>query len=151
MFCDQIACETLNKAGVAQEGAEPQRLLQVLLNLVSNAIKYNRPGGRVVISAWSDAREVGIDIEHTSAGLSRQQVEELLQPFNRLHDEGARTGLVPVAIQDSPTVRTGEEIQLLLTNASARIGLSALVSRCEPCRFAYTQVNSAPIRKICAE
>lgn len=79
--------------------AEPQRLRQVLLNLVSNAIKYNRPGGRVVISAWSDAREVGINIEDTGAGLNQQQVEELFQPFNRLGAErtaveGAGLGLV---------------------------------------------------------
>jgi PAS domain S-box-containing protein len=80
--------------------ADAQRLRQVLLNLGSNAVKYNRPGGRV---AWTlqvagDGR-CGVRIEDTGAGMTADQLERLFQPFERLGRdtsaiEGTGLGLV---------------------------------------------------------
>ncbi|HEY6355674.1 MAG TPA: ATP-binding protein, partial [Burkholderiaceae bacterium] len=69
--------------------ADAQRLRQVLLNLGSNAIKYNRPGGEV---HWhvddSDPTRWGVVTADTGPGLDATQLARLFQPFERLGREG---------------------------------------------------------------
>ncbi len=65
--------------------ADRQRLIQVLLNLVSNAVKYNRRGGNVVISAGrADNGNVRIEVADTGAGISAEAIDRLFTPFERL-------------------------------------------------------------------
>lgn len=71
--------------------ADPRALEQVLVNLVSNAIKYNRPGGRVEFEVTGDATRVRIGIRDEGRGLTAQQQASLFQPFNRLGAENTRT------------------------------------------------------------
>jgi len=80
--------------------ADPIRLKQVFLNLLTNAVKYNREGGRVTIDL--EIRPEGflcIGIEDTGKGISSEKLVELFQPFNRLGAEfstveGTGIGLV---------------------------------------------------------
>ncbi len=68
--------------------ADAQRTRQVLINLVSNAIKYNRSPGRVVLRCGAAAgQRLRVDIEDTGAGLEASQLERLFQPFERLGRE----------------------------------------------------------------
>lgn len=62
-----------------------QRLKQVILNLVSNAIKYNRTGGSVVVSCEEaeDAR-LRIVVSDTGWGISAEKLQRLFVPFERL-------------------------------------------------------------------
>ena len=76
--------------------ADSQRVTQVLLNLVSNAIKYNHPGGRVevgvVCTPTADehrTRHVRLWVTDTGPGLSREQIQRLFVPFDRLGLEHA--------------------------------------------------------------
>ncbi len=64
--------------------ADPTRLRQVLINLLANAIKYNRPRGQVVVE--SDTREnfVCLRVSDTGRGLNSEQISHLFEPFNRL-------------------------------------------------------------------
>lgn len=71
--------------------ADPLRLRQVLLNLVTNAIKYNRQGGRVDLVASKHDTEAKIAVSDTGIGLTRDQLSRLYIPFDRL---GAETGTV---------------------------------------------------------
>ncbi|HUA70777.1 MAG TPA: HAMP domain-containing sensor histidine kinase [Solirubrobacteraceae bacterium] len=65
--------------------ADPRRLKQVLLNLISNAIKYNRPGGSITVRAERDGDDgVRIDVIDSGVGMSYQQLTRLFQPFERL-------------------------------------------------------------------
>jgi signal transduction histidine kinase/DNA-binding NarL/FixJ family response regulator len=65
--------------------ADRQRLIQVLLNLVSNAVKYNRRGGNVVISAGrTDGEMVRIEVSDTGTGISEEAIARLFTPFERL-------------------------------------------------------------------
>ena len=68
--------------------ADEQRLKQVLLNLVSNAIKYNREGGRVDIAVEpvADSRIV-VRVTDTGAGIAPEDIERLFSPFERLGAE----------------------------------------------------------------
>jgi len=70
---------------------DPDRLRQVLLNLVSNAIKYNRPGGWVRLELLRDAAFIHILVRDNGLGMTEQQRAQLFQPFNRLGRE--RTGV----------------------------------------------------------
>jgi PAS domain S-box-containing protein len=65
--------------------ADSQRLQQVLLNLVSNAIKYNRDGGRITLAC--DAAGDGwlrITVRDTGAGIAPALQRRLFTPFDRL-------------------------------------------------------------------
>jgi len=79
--------------------ADPIRLQQVLLNLVSNAVKYNRPGGTVWLQAGGPADGlVCIEVIDDGLGMTPEQLQQLYQPFNRLGRErsaveGAGIGL----------------------------------------------------------
>jgi PAS domain S-box-containing protein len=68
--------------------ADAQRLRQVLINIISNAIKYNRVDGLVRLSL-GDRQGDAIDIliEDTGEGLRRDQLARLFQPFERLGRE----------------------------------------------------------------
>jgi PAS domain S-box-containing protein len=80
--------------------ADRQRLKQVLVNLVSNAVKYNHDGGAVTVSF--DPRPDGgtrICVTDTGPGMSQEQQTRLFRPFERLGAddsdiEGTGLGLV---------------------------------------------------------
>jgi CheY-like chemotaxis protein/anti-sigma regulatory factor (Ser/Thr protein kinase) len=71
--------------------ADRLRIKQVLLNLLTNAIKYNCDGGRVSVDCRVDAAELVIEIGDQGRGLSDEQISRLFQPFERLDAE--RTGI----------------------------------------------------------
>ena len=71
--------------------ADPTRLRQVLLNLLSNAAKYNRRGGTARL-VWADAGErLRLEVHDEGAGLTPAQQARLFSPFERL---GAEHGAV---------------------------------------------------------
>jgi CheY-like chemotaxis protein/anti-sigma regulatory factor (Ser/Thr protein kinase) len=95
-----VVFEPLYRDGRARHAwADAQRLRQVLLNLVSNAVKYNRPGGRVRLAIADDDGFARIDVDDDGLGMSREQLAHLFEPFNRLGRErstieGTGIGLV---------------------------------------------------------
>ena len=78
--------------------ADPLRLKQVLNNLISNAVKYNRPRGTVEVKCvMSGSDRMRIRVKDTGMGLPAKKRSQLFEPFNRLGQEaGAEegTGLV---------------------------------------------------------
>lgn len=68
--------------------ADSQRLRQILLNLISNAIKYNVDQGKVVIQVHTDEPGmVSIDVADTGIGISKSKQRRLFTPFERLGAE----------------------------------------------------------------
>jgi PAS domain S-box-containing protein len=81
--------------------ADQLRLRQILVNLLSNGIKYNRPQGSVRVEVQSLKPHVIITVMDTGKGLSQDQMDHLFEPFNRLGAErssieGTGIGLVIV-------------------------------------------------------
>lgn len=68
--------------------ADELRLRQILINLVSNAIKYNRAGGSVRLSAaHTDRGRVRFEVVDTGIGIAREMQTDLFLPFQRLGAE----------------------------------------------------------------
>ncbi|MBF0265124.1 MAG: response regulator [Gammaproteobacteria bacterium] len=85
--------------------ADSTRLKQVILNILSNAVKYNREQGKITISSYlhideqSGKKMVRVSIRDTGRGLADYQLKELFIPFNRFQQmeekiEGSGVGLV---------------------------------------------------------
>ena len=80
--------------------ADRTRVKQILINLLSNSIKYNRTGGTVMVNySANTAERIRISITDTGEGLSVENLSNLFQPFNRLGretgtEEGTGIGLV---------------------------------------------------------
>ncbi|MGQ0596664.1 PAS domain-containing sensor histidine kinase [Aquabacterium sp.] len=89
-MADAMHVELVNCLGpreVLQVLADPMRTQQVINNLLSNAIKYNRPNGRVTVSAHRGEAHINIRVEDTGIGLSAAQQARLFTPFDRLGAE----------------------------------------------------------------
>ena len=79
----------LDQQSLQLVSADVNRLKQVFINLLTNAIKYNHVGGhiRVYTEVLEASREVKIVFEDTGFGLSEEQLADLFKPFNRLGQE----------------------------------------------------------------
>jgi PAS domain S-box-containing protein len=80
--------------------ADNQRLKQVLLNLLANGVKYNRPGGCVSLT-WEELPEgrARVAVRDTGPGIAPEKLQRLFNPFDRLGAEatpveGTGLGLV---------------------------------------------------------
>ncbi len=70
--------------------ADRQRLKQVMLNLLSNSIKYNRADGRVEVSAYEAVPgRIRIEVADTGIGIDPAHLARVFEPFDRL---GAESG-----------------------------------------------------------
>ena len=67
--------------------ADPDKLRQVLLNLVSNAVKFTKPGGQVAISSVRSGDRVRISVSDTGIGIPADQVDRVFDPFYQV-DQG---------------------------------------------------------------
>jgi CheY-like chemotaxis protein len=73
---------------------------QVLINLLFNAVKYNKPAGTVTVDCDPvPGNRMRISVRDTGEGLAPEQLAQLFQPFNRLGreagaEEGTGIGLV---------------------------------------------------------
>ncbi|HEY9079204.1 PAS domain S-box protein [Magnetovibrio sp.] len=80
--------------------ADETRIKQILLNLVSNAIKFNKPQGRVVLDAHvTDDKDFEITVKDTGRGIAQKDLSKVLEPFKQVEDimtrshEGSGLGL----------------------------------------------------------
>jgi signal transduction histidine kinase/ActR/RegA family two-component response regulator len=111
--------------------ADRQRFGQIMLNLVSNAVKYNRKGGTITISCGETAAgRVSVAVADTGRGMSADDLERIFRPFERLGAdpsvEGTGIGL-PLAqalagamdgeLTASSVVGEGSEFTVLLPRA----------------------------------
>jgi len=86
--------EHLAAANVVVNG-DYDRLAQVVINLVSNAIKFTPEGGRVTVSLTREGEAVVIVVTDTGRGISREALPHIFEPFRQTgpHVTGAEGGL----------------------------------------------------------
>jgi PAS domain S-box-containing protein len=76
--------------------ADPDRLQQILLNLLTNAIKFTPPGGRIAIECGREDDRVRIRVRDTGIGIAGDHLQSIFAPFVQV--EGAPIAH-PVAIR----------------------------------------------------
>jgi two-component system phosphate regulon sensor histidine kinase PhoR len=80
---------TLTKESIVQ--GDPQRLTQVVANLIGNAIKFTPPEGQITISSKIGATFTELYIEDTGPGIAADEIENLFDRFTRTENSKAFT------------------------------------------------------------
>jgi PAS domain S-box-containing protein len=141
--------------------ADRTRLKQILINLLSNAIKYNKANGSVVVDCATDRPgRIRVRVKDTGAGLPRDMLLQLFQPFNRLgqersEEEGTGIGLVMSKrlvelmgghIGVESTVGSGSVFWFELNSTNEP---QLELDTTQPAAIAHAQVpNGAPLRTL---
>ncbi|HVY19326.1 MAG TPA: PAS domain-containing sensor histidine kinase [Bauldia sp.] len=82
---ERIIIRTSLGADVPSVVADPRSLRQILLNLMSNAVKFTRAGGQVIVSSSLEASgEVVVRIRDTGIGMSEKDIETAMKPFRQV-------------------------------------------------------------------
>jgi len=61
--------------------ADSEKLRQILINLLSNAIRYTEPDGQVIVSCAADDQHVLINVRDTGVGIPADKLEAIFEPF----------------------------------------------------------------------
>lgn len=98
MYAEQAGVTfTLGETFEAYIDAEPLRIRRVLLNLIDNAVKYNKKNGNVTMSMEREGDMVSVAVSDTGIGIPDEALPRLFERFYRVNDtesRGARgTGL----------------------------------------------------------
>ncbi len=90
--------------------ADPDRLQQVLLNLLTNAIKFTPPGGRISVSCGRDGDRVLLRVRDTGVGIAPDQLQRIFEPFVQLDATRADGVGLGLAISRELTSAMGGEL-----------------------------------------
>ncbi len=83
---------SLGNLDVAMVAGDPDRLKEVILNLVDNAIKYTPDGGQVRLSLDADPSWVRVEIADTGLGIAPEHLPHIFERFYRVPDARPRAG-----------------------------------------------------------
>jgi two-component system OmpR family sensor kinase len=86
---DRVAIRLGHEDQAIVEG-DPDRLKQLLLNLIDNALKYTPPGGTVTLSLYRDQAWVRISVEDTGVGIPPDVLPHVFDRFYRAQREGRK-------------------------------------------------------------
>ena len=93
---DRIVVRTSFAAKLPPVVADERSVRQIVINVVSNAVKFTAAGGQVIVStAWTDAGEVVVRVRDTGIGMTEQDIEAALEPLRQLATarKGSGSGL----------------------------------------------------------
>lgn len=98
--------------------ADPRRLKQCLLNLLTNAIKFTNEGGQVIVSGSMVDGELRLRVRDNGVGMSKDEIAFAMQPFHQL--------------DTAPRKQTGTGLGLPVTKALVDANRARLVLSSEP-------------------
>lgn len=83
---ERVIIRTSLPAGLPQIVADARSVRQIVLNLLSNSIKFTGAGGQVIVStALNDSHELVLRVRDTGAGMSERELKTALEPFSQLN------------------------------------------------------------------
>jgi two-component system phosphate regulon sensor histidine kinase PhoR len=68
----------------------PHLIREIIYNLCDNAVKYNREGGKVIISVWNDGENACVSVEDTGIGIPASEQERVFERFYRVDKSHSR-------------------------------------------------------------
>jgi signal transduction histidine kinase len=98
--------------------ADPRRLKQILLNLLTNAIKFTKEGGQVIVSGTMADGELRLRVHDNGVGMTKDEIAFAMQPFHQL--------------DTSPRKQSGTGLGLPVTKALVDANRARLVLTSEP-------------------
>jgi len=91
---------------------EARKLHQILVNLVTNAIKYSEPGTRIKLNARGDQAVVRFEVSDQGVGIRKEHLPRLFEKFYRADDPAVRrasgTGLGLYIVRNLVTMLGGQ-------------------------------------------
>ena len=73
--------------------ADERALRQIVLNILSNAVKFNQPGGQVIVStALTESGDAVLRVRDTGIGMNEHEVETALEPFRQIQTSRPTNG-----------------------------------------------------------
>ncbi len=78
--------------GLPQVMVDANRMTQVLLNLLGNAVQYTPSGGQVVIRAWAGRGELAVAVQDSGIGISPEHLPHIFERFYRVDKSRSRAG-----------------------------------------------------------
>jgi signal transduction histidine kinase len=103
----------------APASGDPRLVESLTANLVDNALRYNRPGGRIDVATAAVDGGARLVVRNTGPVIPPGEVDRLFEPFQQLHGERIRHG-------------DGHGLGLTIVRAIADAHGAALVSRAQP-------------------
>jgi signal transduction histidine kinase len=85
-----IEVEARLPASPAMVSADPNRITQVLENLISNALKFSKPGGKVTIELREHEREVEVVVSDQGKGIATEDLERIFGKFYQVEESATR-------------------------------------------------------------
>jgi len=98
--------------------ADPRRVKQILLNLLTNAIKFTKEGGQVIVSGSMVDGELRLRVRDNGVGMTKDEIAFAMQPFHQL--------------DTAPRKQTGTGLGLPVTKALVDANRARLVLTSEP-------------------
>ena len=71
---------------------DSRKILQVLQNLIGNAIKYSPSAAKIALSSTSDGQSVSIIVQDNGPGIPKDELNSIFTPFRRSRVAGAQHG-----------------------------------------------------------
>jgi signal transduction histidine kinase len=90
--------------------ADPLRVAQIIANLVSNAVKYTPPGGRITVHVGHRPESVLVAVEDDGPGIDPDRVPLLFEEFTRFDPDAAQGAGIGLAISQKIARMLGGEI-----------------------------------------
>jgi signal transduction histidine kinase len=87
----QIALESQIADDLPTVAVDPQRIEQVLLNLLDNACRYTPPGGKIVLSAYREDGAVHVSVRDGGPGIAPEDLPHIFERFYRGDKSRARS------------------------------------------------------------
>lgn len=80
-------------SGVLKTAADPDRIRQVVANLLDNAVKYTPTGGSIYVEAYQSEKHVFICVRDTGIGINQEDLPKIWDRLYRGDDSGSQRGL----------------------------------------------------------
>jgi two-component system phosphate regulon sensor histidine kinase PhoR len=77
----QVTLSAELAASLPEVTADRERIRQTIINLVHNAIKFNRPGGKVTVSTIVEGEGVTVNVADSGTGISREDLPHIFERF----------------------------------------------------------------------